>query len=152
CLWSGRLATPINPPRRNRLKERLVAVAADSGARVALTSVDLKETIAEWCVASERLGALAWVPIDGLTDGPDLRPPATAPDDVAFIQYTSGSTALPKGVMVTHGNLIENMARMEAVWALDQAATPGATMVSWLPAFHDLGLIFGLLQPLFSGC
>ncbi len=148
CLWSGRLATPINPPRRNRLIERLVAVAADSNARVALTSADLLGSINEWRCSSERLGALDWIPIDELTDDPDLAPAATAADDIAFLQYTSGSTALPKGVRVSHGNLIEDLSRMEAVWALNTRST----LISWLPAFHDLGLIFGLLQPLFSGC
>lgn len=148
CLWSGRLATPINPPRRNRLIERLVAVAGDSGARVALTSADLSDAVEEWRRGSDALGGLTWIPVDGLPDRPDLPPVATAAGDMAFIQYTSGSTALPKGVMVSHGNLIDDLARMEAVWALN----PGSTMVSWLPAFHDLGLIFGLLQPLFSGC
>ncbi|OWT62090.1 AMP-binding protein [Candidimonas nitroreducens] len=148
CLWSGRLATPINPPRRNRLIERLVAVASDSGARVALTSADQMGSIAEWRQASEQLGALDWVPVDDLADEPSLAPAAIAADDVAFLQYTSGSTALPKGVRVGHGNLIQDLARMQAVWALG----PESAMVSWLPAFHDLGLIFGLLQPLYSGC
>ncbi len=148
CLWSGRLATPINPPRRNRLIERLVAVATDSGARVALTAADLLGAVDEWRHSSERLGDLRWIAVETLPEEPDLAPAATAADDIAFIQYTSGSTALPKGVMVSHANLIEDMARMEAVWGLDSRAT----MVSWLPAFHDLGLIFGLLQPLYSGC
>jgi len=148
CLWSGRLATPINPPRRNRLIERLVAVATDSNARVALTSADLLESIDEWRRSSARLGALDWISTDDLADDPDLAPAATAADDIAFLQYTSGSTALPKGVKVSHGNLIQDLSRMEAVWGLDTRST----MVSWLPAFHDLGLIFGLLQPLFSGC
>jgi len=148
CLWSGRLATPINPPRRNRLVERLAAVAADSGARVALTSADLLESTREWRRESEQLGSLQWVATDSLEDNPAMAPEAVGAQDVAFLQYTSGSTALPKGVQVTHGNLVEDLARMQAAWAL----SPGATMVSWLPAFHDLGLIFGLLQPLYSGC
>jgi acyl-CoA synthetase (AMP-forming)/AMP-acid ligase II/acyl carrier protein len=148
CLWSGRLATPINPPRRNRLIERLVAVATDSGARVALTSAGLAGSIGEWRQSSACLGALDWVPVDDLADAPDLAPAGILADDIAFLQYTSGSTALPKGVRVSHGNLVHDLARMQDVWALDA----GSTLVSWLPAFHDLGLIFGLLQPLFSGC
>ncbi|MGB6105895.1 MAG: AMP-binding protein, partial [Pusillimonas sp.] len=148
CLWSGRLATPINPPRRNRLIERLVAVAGDSGARVALTSQDLMTAASDWRQSSTQLGALDWIAIDGLLDDPGLDPSDVKPDDIAFLQYTSGSTALPKGVRVSHGNLVQDMARMQSAWALG----PHATMVSWLPAFHDLGLIFGLLQPLYSGC
>jgi len=148
CLWSGRLATPINPPRRNRLIERLAAVAADSAARVALTSADLLESTREWRRESEQLGALDWMAVDALQDDPAMVPEAVGAHDVAFLQYTSGSTALPKGVRVSHGNLIEDLARMQGAWAL----SPDSTMVSWLPAFHDLGLIFGLLQPLYSGC
>ncbi len=148
CLWSGRLATPINPPRRNRLIERLEAVAVDSSARVALTSADLMDSIAEWRQSSRHLGALDWIPTDGLPEANGLEPADVPATDIAFLQYTSGSTASPKGVRVSHGNLVEDMARMQRAWALD----PSSVMVSWLPAFHDLGLIFGLLQPLFSGC
>jgi acyl-CoA synthetase (AMP-forming)/AMP-acid ligase II/acyl carrier protein len=152
CLWSGRLATPTNPPRRNRLVERLVSVATDSGARVALVGAGLSDAAEEWRRSNERLGGLAWTSLDGLAEAPDLAPAAIGADDIAFIQYTSGSTASPKGVMVSHGNLIKNIACMEAMWTLDPDATPGATLVTWLPAFHDLGLIFGLLHPLYAGC
>ncbi|AEC21912.1 AMP-dependent synthetase and ligase [Pusillimonas sp. T7-7] len=148
CLSTGRLATPINPPRRNRLIERLVAVAVDSAARVALTSQDLVNATHEWRQSSTDLGALSWIATDSLPDEPGFKPADISPDDIAFLQYTSGSTALPKGVRVSHGNLVQDMERMQAAWALG----PESTMVSWLPAFHDLGLIFGLLQPLYSGC
>ncbi|MGB3290036.1 MAG: AMP-binding protein, partial [Burkholderiaceae bacterium] len=148
CLWSGRLATPINPPRRNRLIERLVAVATDSGARVALTSEALLSATDEWRGSNARLAALSWVAVDGLPDQPDLRPAAIQADDTAFLQYTSGSTAMPKGVRVSHGNLLHDLRRMGAVWGIGEQSV----MISWLPAFHDLGLIFGLLQPLYSGC
>ncbi|MBF6618108.1 MAG: aminotransferase class III-fold pyridoxal phosphate-dependent enzyme [Candidimonas sp.] len=148
CLWSGRLATPINPPRRNRLIERLVAVATDSGARVALTSEALLGATDEWRVSNEHLGALSWVAIDDLPDQEDLMPADIRAEDTAFLQYTSGSTAMPKGVRVSHGNLLDDLQRMGDVWGLQEKSV----MVSWLPAFHDLGLIFGLLQPLYSGC
>lgn len=148
CLWSGRLATPINPPRRNRLIERLVAVATDSGARVALTSAALLSATDEWRESNAQLAALSWVAVDGLADQPDLRPAAIQADDTAFLQYTSGSTAMPKGVKVSHGNLLHDLQRMGGVWGIDNQSV----MISWLPAFHDLGLIFGLLQPLYSGC
>ncbi|HWK72026.1 MAG TPA: aminotransferase class III-fold pyridoxal phosphate-dependent enzyme [Burkholderiaceae bacterium] len=148
CLWSGRLATPINPPRRNRLIERLVAVATDSGARVALTSEGLLSATDEWRGSNSRLAALSWVAVDGLPDQPDLQPASIRADDIAFLQYTSGSTAMPKGVRVSHGNLLHDLQRMGEVWGIAEQSV----MISWLPAFHDLGLIFGLLQPLYSGC
>jgi acyl-CoA synthetase (AMP-forming)/AMP-acid ligase II/acyl carrier protein len=148
CLWTGRLATPINPPRRNRLIERLEAVATDSGAKIALSSGPLRESIDQWRGLSPTCAAIMWVAVDGLIEDCDLAPADASPDDLAFIQYTSGSTSSPKGVMVTHGNLVADMARMEAVWRLNG----DSILVTWLPAFHDLGLIFGLLQPIFSGC
>ncbi|WP_442593803.1 AMP-binding protein [Parapusillimonas sp. JC17] len=148
CLWSGRLATPINQPRRNRLIERLEAVAVDSSARVALTSGDLMDSIAEWRESSRHLGALDWIATDGIPESDGLDPVELLATDIAFLQYTSGSTGSPKGVRVSHGNLVQDMARMQNAWGLN----PSSVMVSWLPAFHDLGLIFGLLQPLFSGC
>src|SRR5690606_38664617 len=76
------------------------------------------------------------------------KPATLQPSDIAFLQYTSGSTAQPKGVQVSHGNLVEDLARMQQAWLVQG----DSTLVSWLPAFHDLGLIFGLLQPLYSGC
>jgi len=153
CLWSGRPATPINPPRRNRLVERLQSVAADSGARTALTSSALADAVPQWRQASPALARLEWTFVEGLADTLDdastvAAPAPVAADDLAFIQYTSGSTSSPKGVRVTHGNLHYDMEQMAAAWLL----APSSTMVTWLPAFHDLGLIFGLLLPLHIGC
>src|SRR6185312_15172272 len=96
------------------------------------------------------LARLAWQETDRLASDSAIGEwnAAVAPDDIAFIQYTSGSTSAPKGVTVSHGNLVTDMQRMAAAWEIDSSSV----MVTWLPAFHDLGLIFGLLQPLFSGC
>lgn len=150
CQWSGRLAVPINPPRRHRLIQRLQAVAADSGAAIALTGGGVAEQSALWQADSPELAAIHWQDIGDIDSDPAQATPLRAVDPTAtcFIQYTSGSTALPKGVEVSHANLMADMARMEAAWGL----SPASTMVTWLPAFHDLGLIFGLLQTLYSGC
>lgn len=150
CQWSGRLAVPINPPRRHRLIQRLQAVAADSGAALALTGGGVAEQSALWQADSAVLGAIRWQDVADIDSDPALATPLRDIDPAAtcFIQYTSGSTSLPKGVEVSHANLMADMARMEAAWGL----SPSSMMVTWLPAFHDLGLIFGLLQTLFSGC
>lgn len=150
CQWSGRLAVPINPPRRHRLIQRLQAVAADSGATVALTGGGVAEQSGLWQADSAELAAIRWQDIGDIDGDPAQATPLREVDPTAtcFIQYTSGSTALPKGVEVSHANLMADMARMEAAWGL----SPASTMVTWLPAFHDLGLIFGLLQTLYSGC
>src|SRR3546814_18091602 len=115
--------------------------------RWALTSQDMMGATQEWRESSAELGALEWIPTDHLPDEPQLAPTDVGPDDIAFLQYTSGSTAQPKGVRVRHGNLVQDMERMQAARALGT----DSTMVSWRPDFHDLGLIFGLLQPLYSG-
>ena len=73
--------------------------------------------------------------------------PAPAPNDLALLQYTSGSTALPRGVMVTHGNLLANSAAIYCCYRLN----PETRVVSWLPPYHDMGLIGGIIQPLFGG-
>jgi acyl-CoA synthetase (AMP-forming)/AMP-acid ligase II/acyl carrier protein len=149
CLAANRPAVPINPPRRNRLIERIDGILADTGARVALTTAAMLADQAWWREDDVPLASLAWHETDGIavTAGTPWEP-AVAPDDTAFIQYTSGSTSAPKGVVVSHGNLIEDLRRMAEVWGIG----PDSVMVTWLPAFHDLGLVFGLLQPLFSGC
>jgi acyl-CoA synthetase (AMP-forming)/AMP-acid ligase II len=150
CQWSGRLAVPINPPRRHRLIQRLQAVAADSGAAVALTGGGVAEQSALWRADSAVLGAIRWQDVGDIDTDPAQAAPLrdVDPDATCFIQYTSGSTALPKGVEVSHANLMADMARMQDAWGL----SPSSTMITWLPAFHDLGLIFGLLQTLFTGC
>jgi acyl-CoA synthetase (AMP-forming)/AMP-acid ligase II/acyl carrier protein len=150
CLAANRPAVPINPPRRNRLIERVDGILADTGARIALTTSAMLADQAWWREDDVPLARLSWQETDRISSEPADAAwvPAVAPEDAAFIQYTSGSTSAPKGVVVSHGNLIADMRRMEQVWDIG----PDSVMVTWLPAFHDLGLIFGLLQPLFSGC
>jgi acyl transferase domain-containing protein/acyl-CoA synthetase (AMP-forming)/AMP-acid ligase II/acyl carrier protein len=147
CLASGRVAVPVNPPRRNRLIERVDGIVADTGARIALTTSAMLADQAWWRTEDGALAQLDWRETDRIAPA-GFDAGAVGPEDVAFIQYTSGSTSAPRGVVVTHGNLIAVLARMGAAWGIG----PDSVMVSWLPAFHDLGLIFGLLQPLFSGC
>ena len=74
-------------------------------------------------------------------------PPDIEPDALAFLQYTSGSTAAPKGVMVTHANLMHNLASILESFPMDA----GSRSVSWLPAHHDMGLIGGVLASFYSG-
>ena len=147
CLAAGRVAVPVNPPRRNRLIERVDGIVADTGARIALTTAAMLADQAWWRAEDGALARLDWRETDRIAPDPLTVEPVGA-EDVAFIQYTSGSTSAPRGVVVTHGNLIAVMQRMGAAWHIG----PDSVMVTWLPAFHDLGLIFGLLQPLFSGC
>ena len=150
CLTANRAAVPINPPRRNRLIERVDGIIADTKARTALTTSAMLRDQAWWRGDDTPLARLTWHETDRVDNAvpPHGWNPQIDAQDIAFLQYTSGSTSAPKGVAVSHGNLIAEMQRMAGAWDIG----PRSVMVTWLPAFHDLGLIFGLLQPLFSGC
>jgi acyl-CoA synthetase (AMP-forming)/AMP-acid ligase II/acyl carrier protein len=111
--------------------------------------MSMAEVIAALPGADARFAGIATLAADcvDLADAAAWVPHAPAADDIAFLQYTSGSTSAPKGVMVSHGNLIANEAAIQQRMAIG----PGDRFVSWAPLYHDMGLIGGLLQPLFSG-
>ncbi len=150
CLYAGVIAVPLYPPRPNRNLARMLAVLEDADARLALTTTDTAQIIHE---AEVRFGVHLPCELlvhDQLTSA--ARPEHTrtvsiGPEDLAFLQYTSGSTGTPKGVMVSHGNLAANISFIATRCGLG----PDDVMVTWLPTFHDMGLIFGLLQPLYRG-
>ncbi|SEL30530.1 type I polyketide synthase [Streptacidiphilus jiangxiensis] len=159
CLRAGVIAVPTAGPdgdRSERAMSRTAGSAADCAASIVLTTQQVARSTRLASVPG--LSGLRWLPTDratGQATGPvtgEAAGPAApfftpSADDVAFIQYTSGSTGSPRGVMVTHANLMHNLAGQEQVWHQGS----GAHMVSWLPAFHDMGLIGGLLHPLFIG-
>ncbi|WP_326595008.1 SDR family NAD(P)-dependent oxidoreductase [Streptomyces sp. NBC_01803] len=152
CLYAGIIAVPVYPPDPAFLKRtlpRLIGVLEDAEPAVILApraTVALADQFAENAPA---LRHIAWLAVDDLdpaaADG--WRHPGTGGDDIAFLQYTSGSTSRPKGVMVTHTNLLHNM---DSIARELFRGDPEQHMVSWLPPFHDLGLIFGLLTPAYA--
>ncbi|MFG1363950.1 amino acid adenylation domain-containing protein [Xanthobacter versatilis] len=148
CLYAGLIAVPAFPPEANRPQHqaRLAAMARDCGAAIALVHAS-DRVAAESLLAAQPGTAVLCVEevADGDGDGFALRRPS--PSDIAFLQYTSGSTSTPKGVMVSHGNLIANEIAIRAGFSIQ----PDKTILSWLPLYHDMGLIGGLLQPLFNG-
>ena len=147
CLYAGVIAVPLYPPRRNRIDERIESVASDSRAAIALTTTQILIDIHRRTENASALEHIPWLASDGedVTErDATFQPNAGA---AAFLQYTSGSTAAPKGVMVSHANLIDNLSAMDERWE----HTPDSVMVSWLPVFHDMGLVYGILQPLFNG-
>ena len=148
CLYAGVIAVPVYPPRRNRSLDRINAVAVESGARAALTTQDIFSAVHGGPLELPRLAALDWLLVDDLPlQGPDVDPVDARPDDLAFLQYTSGSTASPKGVMVSHGNLIRNSDLMRKAFG----TTAESRGVSWLPPYHDMGLIGAILQAAYVG-
>ena len=149
CLYAGVTPVPCYPPARRGADPRLSAIAADAGATWALTTDRVVATSERQIAAHPELRGMQWIATSGIDDrqGDAWRAPAITADTLALLQYTSGSTSQPRGVMVTHGNLIANLRDMDARWP----HSPDSVIVSWLPVFHDMGLIYGLLQPLTGG-
>ncbi|MGB0748094.1 MAG: amino acid adenylation domain-containing protein [Magnetospiraceae bacterium] len=149
CFYAGVVAVPAPQMTSERSRRRGAAIIANCEPTAVLTDTAF---MAAHHADIGRAGLLTeahWLAVDGLPlQNGDLEPPRSITlDSLAFLQYTSGSTADPKGVRVTHGNLLANMEMIAAAYG-HTGSTP---MVSWLPMYHDMGLIGGLLQPLFCG-
>lgn len=156
CLYAGLVAVPAYPPDPSRMRQtlpRINRIVNDADARIILSTAGLAET-AELarsqaadpahivCLSSDKAKdawADDWAP-RGVGDGEGR-------ERLAFLQYTSGSTGDPRGVMVSHRNLIDHQRHAHGVFQ----APDGATTVSWLPFYHDMGLIGAMLYPLYVG-
>lgn len=148
CLYAGVIAVPAYPPSRHHA-DRLKAIIQDATPSVILTTKDLCERLQENHQKTWNCHELMWLTTDRLqSSNPDLWvPPVLTPDSLAFLQYTSGSTGDPKGVMVSHGNLMANQKIIQK--AFDH--TQETVVAGWLPLYHDMGLIGNVLQPLYLG-
>src|SRR5262245_9813870 len=149
CVYAGVVAVPAYPPRKNRSLERIEAIADDAEAKVALTSQEVLERVQGVLDENPALRSLHWGMTDQFPPGMehDWHAPDVHGDTLAFLQYTSGSTGTPKGVMLTHANLMHNSASI--AYAFEH--TRSTIGVFWLPSYHDMGLIGGILQPLYIG-
>lgn len=149
CLYAGVTAVPAYPPRRNRNMARIDAIANDAQAKIALTTFDVLERVQTMISDTPALQQLRWRATDQWDE--DLAASWQRPDvhgeTMAFFQYTSGSTGTPKGVMLSHANLMHNSAMI--AYAFEH--TRSGTGCFWLPLYHDMGLIGGILQPLYMG-
>ncbi|MCA9198945.1 MAG: aminotransferase class I/II-fold pyridoxal phosphate-dependent enzyme [Planctomycetales bacterium] len=149
CLYAGVVAVPAFPPRRNRNMLRFESIADDSGAKVALADMDVCErTAAFWAKANGQLSKIDWLATDGIGDSELAASPAEIDSDqLAILQYTSGSTGSPKGVMLTHANIMHNCSLINHAFQTNRHDIGG----SWLPTYHDMGLIGGVVNPLYAG-
>jgi 8-amino-7-oxononanoate synthase len=149
CLCAGAVAVPAYPPNPRRADPRVARIVADCGARLALASDALMARLDGWLALTPELAGLTWLDAGRLAEGSAAgwRPPAVTGASLAMLQYTSGSTGDPRGVMLAHANLLHNSATIHRV----SAHRPGDNGVFWLPPFHDMGLIGGILQPVYAG-
>jgi len=148
CFFAGVIAVPAFPPESTRPQHlaRLMGIAADAQARGILTASAIHSLISG---AAAQFGVSAVIAVDEAdpAQADAWRPQEPALEDVAFLQYTSGSTSSPKGVMVTHGCLMANERAIREGLSIGADDKFGV----WSPLFHDMGLIGGLLQPFYSG-
>ncbi|HEU5378364.1 MAG TPA: amino acid adenylation domain-containing protein, partial [Ktedonobacteraceae bacterium] len=150
CLYAGVVAVPVYPPHPHRPMPRLQHIAEDAQARFVLTTTNILSTMQARVEQVPTLASLQWVATDALdvSLASQWREPTISVDSLAFFQYTSGSTSAPKGVMITHRNLLYNSHLIHQ--CCDEQVN--SHIVSWLPPYHDMGLIGAILQPLYVGC
>src|SRR5206468_10408281 len=147
CAYAGAtvVAVPaLQTARARRFFAVAAAIATDAQPAVVLTTSALRDALPpDWLATTPRL-VTDTDQTEALLSGPDS---VVTGEDVAFLQYTSGSTATPRGVMVTHANLFDNLAAItQTFWRPSDAGS-----VSWLPPYHDMGLIGAILAPLYIG-
>jgi acyl-CoA synthetase (AMP-forming)/AMP-acid ligase II len=149
CLHAGIVAVPCVPPRRplRRSLDRIGPLVESARPALIVASGPPLSIVGDLRVA---VPGLAGCPVIDPRDLAACDPvPAShaRPDDVAFLQFTSGSTSAPKGVMVSHANLMHNLAYIHRQVAHDR----DSVSLTWLPAYHDMGLVDGMLEPVFGG-
>src|SRR5215216_1237889 len=140
CLFADVIAVPLYSHRTNRTK-RLQLIAADAQARFVLSTNRILETV------DRSEAQLNWLATDSITPHSQWQPNNPDADAPAYLQYTSGSTATPKGVMISHRNVLSNSAYIHYGFA----HTRESVSLCWLPHFHDMGLVDGIIQPLYGG-
>ena len=147
CLYAGAVAVPAYPPRSRRPSARLQSIQESAGAKAVLATASVLSALDRQL--SRRPGVL-WQAAEGAEmerGAEEWRDPQVGEEALAFLQYTSGSTAAPKGVMLRHANLLANLEQIR----LSFAQTAAERTVIWLPPYHDMGLIGGILTPLYTG-
>jgi natural product biosynthesis luciferase-like monooxygenase protein len=152
CLYAGIIAVPAYPPRPNGNLDRLLAIVNDCQAKVILGSSDVVRQLLLKLPQLTEPETLKWIETESLAElAPGAveswRKPELRSESIAFLQYTSGSTAAPKGVMVSYANLAHNQQIMAEAFGANESTV----FVSWLPIYHDMGLIGFIFPTIFCG-
>jgi amino acid adenylation domain-containing protein len=149
CLYAAAIAVPVYPPKFNRSLQRLQYIVSDAQSTIALTTSSILSKIEATFERTPDLRKLRWLDVEmclGELDESRTQTPVEA-GTLALIQYTSGSTGEPRGVVLTHRNLLHNSALLSSAFEYNS----DSHCVSWLPMYHDMGLIGGIIQPLVGG-
>lgn len=146
CMYAGVVAVPVSVPRRNRTADRLQNILIDSKPKLILTTESISEAFPEDIVKNGKIQIIAtdryaYSSNNYLLGDKDYR------SSISFLQYTSGTTNQPKGVVVTHRNIVSNQQMIQKAFGHDKNTIFGG----WLPLYHDMGLIGNILQPLYLG-
>ncbi len=150
CLYAKVIPIPLHPPKlKDRSLSRISLISKDAQAKLALTTAAVLSKVDPLLVQAQELKTLLWQATDTVAaSGEDSwQEPSIVGSTLALLQYTSGSTASPKGVMVSHNNLLHNLAALHHAYKFTQFSV----FASWLPFFHDMGLNLGMLGPLYGG-
>ena len=149
CQYAGMIAVPVAPPRSRHAFARLCHIARAAGAEIILTPLTLRAELERRFAVDAQPEGLTWIIADDVPEGLEhgWRRPRPAGDDIAVLQFTSGSTGNPKGVSVTHRNILHNCGLLRSACG----TSPDLKLVAWLPNFHDWGLVGCLIFPLFVG-
>lgn len=144
CLYAGIAPIPTNPPGANRSAQRLDAIARDARASLVLTTPEYQKAFAESADQFPDFAALKWATRESFraTEGMSWQERLVKPEDTAFIQYTSGSTNIPKGVIISFRNFSHNMHAMHAT-RFHEYSRDDSVILTWTPLFHDMGLLIG---------
>ncbi|WP_244327688.1 non-ribosomal peptide synthetase [Roseibium sp. RKSG952] len=152
CQLAGVVAVPAYPPRNNKHMERLETILSDAGSNTVLCRTEQFEKLEEW---STEKRPLIFHKVDEIPAGRAHEWVSSDydQDTIAFLQYTSGTTGSPKGVMVQQKQVIENVSQIHRIFGFDPGAVVGEedTICSWLPPYHDMGLVGTILYPLYAG-
>ena len=149
CLYAGVISVPLHPPGKNKSLSRISAIAIDSDAKVILSVKDIQTELENDFSKDSFLKNVVWINTNEIQDefASGWKQPGINADTLAYLQYTSGSTGTPKGVMVSHKNLLHNLSIIDKC----HPHNVDSVMVTWLPIFHDMGLIYGILLPFYGG-
>ena len=152
CLYAGIIPIPAPAPEASRFKRtipRLQAIAKDAQATIVLTTSEIISIVAEARFAIPEFQKMHWLTTEDIAIelAQNWRNPDVKDNDLAYLQYTSGSTSTPKGVMISHKNIMFHCANLQEACGY----TPDSATVTWMPYFHDYGLVEGLIVPLYNG-